>query len=153
MPSMDLAGFIAHLAGVAAELEERSEAQREALERAAHIVEQEAKAEIGHYQSSAGPYAAWPELAEATQEDRERRGYNPNDPGLRSGEMRDNIGHAVGDGEAVVGSNDDKLVYFELGTETQPPRSVLGMAAVHKEQEVAELLGKGVVASIMGRGI
>ena len=37
-----------------------------AMDRAARIVEREAKAEIGHYQDAASPFAAWAPLAEST---------------------------------------------------------------------------------------
>ena len=150
MPSMSLEGFIAHLGEAIAHAEKH---EHHALEHAAKIVEAEAKREIGHYQEGAGPFGAWPELADRTQNDRSKAGFSPNDPGLRSGKMRDSIGHAVGHHEFVVGSNDDHMVYFELGTEKQPPRSVLGMAAVHKGAEVAHVIGQGVVQSLVGPGV
>ena len=72
--------------------------------------------------------------------------------------MRDSIGHAVhtplfGEAEAVVGSNDDDLVYFEVGTEKQSPRSVLGVAAYRNAEEVAEILGEGVAMALVGKGV
>lgn len=108
---------------------------------------------IGDYQNAAGPFAGWAELADATKDDRVRRGFSENDPGLRTGAMRDSIGIAVGAREAVVGSNDDHLVWFELGTSKQPPRSVLGIAAVHKGPQVARILGQGAVKALTGGGV
>jgi hypothetical protein len=153
---MNLAAFIGLLGAAASGMHE---AETKALEKAAKVVEAEAKREIGEYQAGAGPFAAWAELADYTKEDRLKRGYTENDPGLRTGEMRDGIGHAVHGSEAVVGSNDDKLVWFELGRagvnggEPQPPRSVLGIAAVHKSKEVAHICGETVVMRIAGKTI
>lgn len=150
MPDMTLLGFIAHLAHFAHRLHEE---QRKGFERAAKIVEAEAKKELGTYQGAAGPFSAWAELADATKDDRVAKGFSENDPGLRTGEMRDHISH-TSDGEgAVVGSDDDKMVWFELGTSKQPPRSVLGMAAVHKEHEVAQVLGQHVVTALIGKDV
>lgn len=150
MREMTLTGFIAHLTVAQAMV---NTTNRSALEQAARVVEREAKAEIGKYQTQAGPFAGWAELAQSTKDDRVRKGFSENEPGLRTGDMRDSIGHAVGRNEAVVGSNDDKLVWFELGTSKQPPRSVLGIAAVHKGPEVARILGQGAVKSLVGQGV
>jgi phage gpG-like protein len=122
-----------------------------ALEAAAQVVEKEAKAVIGDYQPDAGPFAAWAPLADSTFAEKEKLGYAPPDnPLLREGYLRDSIGHVVEGHEAAVGSNDDVAVYQELGTKSIPPRSFLGAAAVHKEAEVVELLGEGVVSGLVG---
>ena len=68
---------------------------KRAVVHCATLVEEEAKAEIGTYQDQAGPFIAWPELADSTKEDRTRQGFTENDPGLRSGAMRDSIGTAI----------------------------------------------------------
>src|SRR3984957_11185620 len=115
----ELAAQLGEIALVQRAVEDRS------LERAARIVEKRAKDKIGEYQDQTGPFIAWPDLADSTQRERERLGFTPDDPGLRTGAMRDSIEHNVSDAEAHVGSNDDNLVYFELGTSKQPPRSVL----------------------------
>ncbi len=120
MQEFSLLGFIEHLGKLGVEV---VEAEHEAMERAAKVVEREAKSEIGEYQdSNTGPFPAWAELADATKDDCVRLGFTENDPGERTGEMRDSIGHVVrtplfGEAEAVVGSDDDDLVYFEAGTE------------------------------------
>jgi hypothetical protein len=67
--------------------------------------------------------------------------------------MRESIEHVVGKHEAVVGSNSENLEWFELGTPRQPPRSVLGIAAVHKGPQIAHILGMSVVKSLFGRGV
>jgi hypothetical protein len=128
-------------------------AEHEALEHIAKVIEKQAKAEIGHYQKQEGQFAAWAELADSTKQDRERQGYTENDPGLRSGEMRESIHHKVGLHEALIGSDDDNLVWFELGTSKQPPRSVLGLAGLKKGEEAAEIAGANVAMALIGRRV
>lgn len=156
MPDMTLAGFIGFIGGAAARMEHGTHT---ALEHAARIVEREAKAEVGTYQDAAGPFAAWAPLAEATQADRVAKGFSPNDPLLRTGALRDSIGHKVEGHEAVVGSPLDIAVYQELGTNGGgwggpiPPRSFLGGAAVRKAPEVAHVIGHGLVQALVGPGV
>lgn len=142
--SMSISDFVDHLKGAKSRI---NQPNYSAMERACRVVEAEAKREIGTYQEG------WAELADSTKADRVRLGYSENDPGLRSGEMRDSIGHVVGHNEGVVGSDDDKLVWFELGTDKQPPRSVLALAAMHKSKEVAHILGAGVHAALAGSSV
>ena len=80
-----------------------------------------------------------------------------NTPGLVEGDMRDSIETHVAEDEAQIGSDDPKLLYFELGTvgpgdHVQPPRSVLGTATIHKEKEIVALLGHGTVRTLIGGG-
>ena len=134
---------------------------RAALERAARVVKTEAKAELGQYQDAAPPLVGWAELAQATKDQRVALGFTENDPGLRSGEMRDGIEHEVEvtahvgtilHGRATIGSADDKMLWFEIGTERQPPRSALGGALVRKTNEVVDIIGHGAAAALTGRG-
>jgi HK97 gp10 family phage protein len=145
-----LSGFIAHL--TAASLAVRNH-QHEALEKAARVVEAEAKREIGHYQGEAGQFAPWAELADSTKADRVRQGYAENEPLLRDGTLRDSIGHVVRGNEAVIGSASEIAVYQELGTDKIPPRSFLGGALVRKSDQVAQILGEGVVKALVGPGV
>ncbi len=140
---------IAHFVGMTIEV---VEVEHHALEAGAKLIEERVKADLGTYQDAAGPFPAWAALAEATKEDRVRQGYTPDDPGLRSGEMRDSIGHTVHGREADIGSDDPKLVFFEEGTIKQPPRHVLGGAAFRSAPEVAELIGGELVAVLSGGG-
>ncbi|MDR3473336.1 MAG: hypothetical protein P4M09_16880 [Devosia sp.] len=128
-------------------------AERRALELAAKVVEDEAKAEIGIYQEGAGPFGDWDELADSTKADRGRQGYPENEPLLRSGEMRDSIGTVIEGHEAHVGSNDDKAVWQELGTDKIPPRSFLGHAAVTKSKEVSEIIGRELFGVLTGEAM
>lgn len=124
-----------------------------ALDQAARMIQDEAKAEIGHYQGAASPFVPWAPLAESTVEDRVRQGFTPDDPGLRTGDMRDSIQRKVAGDEAEIGSDEEKMVYFELGTRKQPPRSALGGAAVRKGDEVAQVLGRHFIATLVGPGV
>ncbi|NHN93636.1 hypothetical protein [Acetobacter sicerae] len=145
-----IAGFAALLGEMTLKADE---ATHHALTKAAKIVQAEAKSEIGHYQGEIGGFPAWAELADSTKEDRLRRGFTENDPGLRSGEMRDSIETTVHDHEATIGSDDDKLVYFELGTVKQPPRTVLAGALIRKEDDVVKEIGSTFVGRLTGVGV
>src|SRR5580692_1257046 len=116
----NIESFVGHLTALAAA---EVLIARKALDKCASIVEKRAKGKIGEYQAQAGPFIAWQELADSTKRDREAQGYPENEPGLRSGEMRDSISHVVSatDLEAQIGSDNDKMVFFELGTSKQPP--------------------------------
>lgn len=127
--------FAAFLAGAAFEIEHGKD---KGLEKACVILETEAKRVIGTYDYQ------WPQLAPSTQADRARKGFPPNEPLLRTGELRDSIGHTVGHGEAWVGSNSKIAVYQELGTRTIPPRSFLSGAVSAKQEEVEKVFA-GIV--------
>lgn len=146
---MTLLQFLKHIAGATVRIEE---ATHHALEHVAERIEAEAKREIGTYQSAAPPFVGWAELADSTKDDRVHQGFSENDPGLRTGAMGASIDHRVGHQEAVVGSDDDHLVYFELGTMHQPPRSVLGIAAVKEAPVAATTIGYGAVVGLVGMG-
>lgn len=142
-----LDAFATHLAEVAvAEVV----ALHHGLENVASGIEKAAKDKIGTYQAASGPFPAWQELADSTKADRMNKGYDPDEPGLRSGEMRESIEHQTDLLEAEIGSNDQNLVYFELGTEKQPPRPVLGPAAFENKDKIERVLGEAAVAGIVG---
>lgn len=132
-------GVIAQIEADIADFHAESE---EAMERAAQIVEDRAKEDIGRYQAGIDPFADWVPLAPGTVQDKARLGYSPPDnPLLRTGDLRDSIEHTVESEErAVVGSDSDVAVWQELGTRTIPPRSFLGAAAVQEADRVAEAL-------------
>jgi len=104
----------------------------------AQLVQKKAKEAIGTYRYK------WPALADSTQLERERQGYSANEPGLRRGDMRDSIQASVdaARGVARVGSNDDHLVWFELGTKHQPPRSVLAASARASQADLGKIARK-----------
>ncbi len=124
-----------------------------AMERAARFLERKAKAAIGHYQEGAGELMEWAPLKWSTVEEKERLGYAPPDnPLLRTGEMRASIGHHVESADrAVVGSESEVLLAHELGTKHLPPRSVLGLAALHHADRIVEILGRPFGAHLTER--
>jgi phage gpG-like protein len=106
------------------------EAEQRGLEKAAVIVETEAKRVIGTYDYG------WAPLAPSTLAHKAA-----DTPLLETGEMRDSIQHQVEHRAANIGSNNDKAVWQELGTAKIPARSFLGGAAMHKGKEVADAIG------------
>ena len=147
-------GSLAHLAAhLGTVIVAEREMERKALERCAKLVEKHAKAKIGEYQPESGPFAAWAELADATKSDRTRQGYSEDDPLLRTGALRDSIGHTVKDSEAQVGSNSDIAVYQELGTTSVPPRSFLGGALADKLADVRKIIGEEAVGALFGEQV
>ena len=142
-----MSAFVSHLAKIPAEV---TVAEHAGLQHAARMLADAAKATLGTYQAEAGPFGAWPSLAPYTQIERTRLGYTPDDPGLRSGAMRDSIMHEAGEAHAVVGSNDPHMVDFEFGTNRQPPRSVLGATAFVHGEAAAHEVGEAVTAAFAG---
>jgi hypothetical protein len=120
------------------------------LEQALVKIENTAKAEFGSYQPAVGPFPEWPELAEATKDDRVQQGFSENDPLLRSGAQRDSIEHERQGLEGVVGSTDAKMVFSEFGTPTEPARPVLGPAAFLNREALQKLVGAAVVSGLVG---
>jgi hypothetical protein len=123
---------------------------QEGLERCAVSIEKTAKDEIGHYQDAIGPFQDWAELAESTKADRLSKGFTENDPGKRSGKMQESITHEVDGMEACIGSSDQNLVYFEVGTSKQPPRSVLGAAVIRNKSKIQRIIGHAAVSGLFG---
>lgn len=155
MREFTLEGFVGHLVTVEAAVEA---AEIAALERAAQVVETEAKAEIGEYQDGAGPFVTWALLAESTLAEKERLGYAPPDnPLLRTGALLDSIQHQVGregtEKVAYVGSDEPVAEYQELGTQHILPRSFLGGALVRKTDTVLALVGGSVHAALVGESV
>ena len=130
----------------------------------AQLLLKTAQDEVGTYQDeNTGPFPPWAELAEATKDDRVRQGYTENDPGLRSGDMRESYGvrtELAGPlATASIGSDDPKALWFENGTVRsadakafyQPPRSVLGVAAFREGETVAAAVALVVHRILQGR--
>jgi len=125
-------------------------ALHEGLEHVARAIEKTAKEEIGTYQPDVGPFPAWAPLADATVEDRISQGYSPDEPLLRTGELRESISHEVSGLEAVIGSTSDIALYQELGTASIPPRPFLGPAAFRNKTKILETVGIAAVRGIAG---
>ena len=159
-----LGELAAHLGGLAAEAASH---HGHALERAAQLLETDAKDSLGHYQSAAGPFPAWADLTESTQAERAKAGYSPADPLLRSGALRDAIAHEVEGSRAVVGVPETGELSpdggsstlaeiaedMELGTSRAPPRPVFGPTAFRKGEAAAHAAGGELVKLMFGRDL
>lgn len=149
MEFQNIMGFLTHMRRVQTHV---IPACHLAVDKAAEIIEKEAKAAIGHYQEASGPFQKWPELEQATKDDRVSKGFEPNDPLERTGKLRDSIERKTDGLSAAIGSNDDIAVYQEQGTEKIPARSFLGGSAFRKADEVVHLIGHRAVSVISGSG-
>ena len=110
------------------------------LDKVGELAQTMAAAYIGHYQTG------WPALAESTLEKKDA-----DTPLLETGEMRDSIKRELDpiELEVVVGSNDKKALWQELGTSRIPPRSFLGLAMSNSMPFAEETFGKIAVAILM----
>jgi hypothetical protein len=119
------------------------------IRKAAEMVAKAAKDRIGKTHSD------WPALSPETIADRVNKGFAANEPGLRTGQMRDSIGITIAPSglEASVGSNDPHLLWFELGTSKQPPRSVLVAGAQSVEDKIHTMAARATIAVLAGRGL
>jgi len=111
------------------------------LEKAAKIIETEAKRVIGTYDYG------WTPLAASTVAQK----ANGDTPLLETGAMRESIEHTVHGRKAEVGSNSDIAVYQELGTARIPARSFLAGASVHKGKEAAHAVAGEIFTKMIGR--
>jgi phage gpG-like protein len=136
MKTFTLTGFAAFIATLPLEIKH---ADHVALEKAARIVEEEAKRVIGTYDYG------WPPLAPSTLAHKAA-----DTPLLETGEMRDSIEHVATDKEACIGSNSDKALWQELGTVKIPPRSFLAGALHHKTDEVVKVIGREIHGALIG---
>jgi phage gpG-like protein len=136
MKTFTLVGFAGFLGTLEAEMKH---ADHRALEKAARIVEAEAKRVIGTYDYG------WPALAPSTLAQKAA-----DTPLLETSEMRDSIEHISDHTEANIGSNNDKAFWQELGTVKIPPRPFLAGALVHKTDEVVKVIGREIVGALIG---
>lgn len=129
--------------------------RRTALRAIGAVVTATAKEKIGEYQpevsAPGADFLAWPALAEATVEDRVRQGFTPNDPLLRTGDMRDTILAVVEGDKVAVGSVDPIADYQERGTASIPPRPFLGPAMAEHLEDAEKRLKTAVERAFEGR--
>ena len=117
--------------------------EAEGMERAAAMLEREAKRIIGS--------SALTPNAPATIEHK-----GADTPGVDTGETRESIQHNSDRHEAYIGSNDERLKWLEFGTQKggsawggpNPPRPVLAITSIKHGDEAAEIVGRAVLASI-----
>ncbi len=146
MPDMTLREFAAFLSGLAHGM---PAAEKRGLDKGAQLIEYEARREIGAYQTSAGPFSAWPLLAPSTMADRVSKGFPADEPLLRTGALRNSIGRRVGTREAVIGSDLPIAVWQEFGTRRIPARSFIGGATVRKAEEAVQAIAQEVFGPLM----
>jgi hypothetical protein len=135
-----LSGFATRMFAAAAAVHEGDKA---AMESAAVIIEKKAKATFGS--GALTPNAAATVAI---------KGFDS--PGIETGATRDSIEHNSDAHEAYIGSNDIKMVWLEHGTHKtggawgsdNPPRPILGIAAVSAAPEAVEAIGREVMAAI-----
>ncbi|OVE45661.1 hypothetical protein [Chromobacterium violaceum] len=144
-------GLALHMAGLHVEVAKKLQ---DGLERCAERIELEAKAEIGKYQAAAGPFPAWAQLEDSTEQEKARLGYPADSPLLRTGAMEGEISHSVAPLEAVVGAKDTPagriLVYHEFGTPKMPPRPVLGPALFKSRAFIEKTIGRAAMSGLIG---
>ena len=156
-------GFLAELARLQAK---SHQIQSAALRDGGEIVQAEANAELGHYQTAAGPAGEWSELADFTKRERERFGFDPNKPGLMTGELRDHIDLSYNQHKAIVGvpheivgdgseanpvrDIGDVAIRFEQGERNQPPRSFLARSLFVKQKEAVKAMALRITDEFCG---
>ena len=131
------------------------EAEERGLRSAGHLLVSSARSLIGTEDE------AWPPLADATVEEKQRLGYvgqvSETDPRLRTGQLRDSIEAksrvtTPGRGSVDIGSDDPIAEYQEMGTRTIPPRPFLSTAVFRDGQKAAERVMNHELGALMGRG-
>ena len=99
-------------------------------------VKAEVENEIGEYQSGIGGFPATAPLAASTLERKSKHGLgkhgNPDSPLWATGKFHDSIGtrKSIPTLSVQIGSNEDHVIFHELGTSNEPPRPVFGPATL-----------------------
>lgn len=144
----DLVSFAAHLTALQMTVQRAADV---GLKRALTAIENDAKAQIGHYQPEVGAFPAWADLAPSTEAEKARMGAPADAPLLRTGGLYASFRHdVVSPMEGVVGSTDPTMVFHEFGTPKMPPRPVMGPAVLRTTPQVKRILGAAVVQGILG---
>jgi hypothetical protein len=113
----------------------------------ATVIKEDAQGRLGHYQDG------WAPLAPATQADRERQGYAPDEPLLRSGALRDAITVREDGADFLVGipADSDQAAIGraqERGTLAIPPRPFIVPAAEAHAAEIGAAVGKAALIDV-----
>lgn len=134
-----------------AEFAEFLASRRLGMEHALHEIgeelEKKAKEKFGHYQDG------WAQLAPETEEQKARQGFPADAPLLATGDLRESVGHTVGNMEVAIGSTDEKMIYHEFGTPTIPPRPVFGPLLEENKEYVLNTIAKAVADSFRRTGV
>lgn len=136
--------------------------QRRGANDAGIMLVHEAQAKIGEYQEAAGPFPQWAPLSENTltggvTEDghhypgKIELGFAPPDnPLLRTGQMRGSIEHIASEHEVVIGSHDPVARLQEFGTDRIPARSFIGSTMFTCGHDAARHVFKCIIAALTG---
>lgn len=141
----NLTSFIAHMAILEHVVEHEAE---KGLRRAARVISNAAKEELGYYQPEVGPFVAWAPLAASTLEHHKTLGVGES-PELVTGQLYASIEDEAQGNEAVSGSKLDIAAYQELGTAKMPPRPIFGPAAWKSREEIEKIIGEGAVKAML----
>jgi len=138
-----LSAFAKHILKVA---ESFDKYEAKASEFLGKILEKEAQDKIGHYQETAGPFAAWAPLKESTKKDKERQGYVFNadyNPEYRTGELKESISYSYIPSlhKILLGSTSQIMVYQEEGTRYMAPRSMIGATMYQSPPIINSVMG------------
>ena len=135
-------GSLVHFAQFCGQMAVQAESHHHALEEAAQHLEHRVRQVLGTYDLS----PTWPQLTAATQADRVRKGFTPNDPLFRDGShIRDTMRHSSTTTDARVGTDSQIAEWMELGTRRAPPRSFLRLSAIEQERELVRILRRGAL--------
>lgn len=140
----DLTSFIAHVTAI--EFVVQQEAER-GLRRAAQVISDAARKELGYYQPEVGPFVAWAPLADSTLDHHRYLGVGES-PELVTGQLYASIEDEAQGKEAVSGSKLDIAEYQEVGTAKMPPRPIFGPAAWKSRDEIEKIIGEGAVKAM-----
>lgn len=139
--------FALHLVTVAALWKQE---RKHALNAAAGLIKKDARAQIGHYQDAVGQYPEWAPLAESTEDQKARMGYEPDAPLLAEGDLKKSFRSTLeGEDTVIVGSTDPVMEFHEFGTVKMPPRPVLGPALLKNIENIQKLLGFAAMETVV----
>lgn len=155
-----LGGFARHLERLAVYGNEVTEA---IAEKSAEHIRDAAREKLGVYQPATGPFPQWVSLSQETMAERMRYGFTPNEPLLRSGQLRDAIASSVVPGGAQIGvphgphyepdgtvkDVGEIAIDMEFGS-VAPPRPFLGPAAYESKLGTSKLAARMLVAWLAG---
>lgn len=95
----------------------------------------------------------WPPLAESTLAEKGRLGYSPPDnPLLRTGELKDSITFGSAGLVGYVGSSDPKAAFHEMGTARMPPRPIYALAMERRLPDIIEAFNLLAAELLIGTG-
>jgi hypothetical protein len=114
------------------------------LDRCGRMVTKEVYRVIGTYDYG------WPALAPSTQDQRASLGFEPDEPLLRTGAMRDSVWYKADHHEVQIGTDNKIAAYQELGTSRIPPRPFLEGALKEKTPEILHEIGHCVTGYLSG---